>query len=147
MVVLEEFEAKTGGRLDALDVTDEVRGVVAAAGVRAGSVLVFSPHTTCTVMIARPGGGMIAALDAAMNAIAPADGYYAHDDLAIRTENLVDKEPANAWAHIVHVFMGKASETIPVADGELVLGEGQRALLVELDRSRERRYCVQVLGD
>jgi secondary thiamine-phosphate synthase enzyme len=147
MVVFEEFETKTGGQLDALDVTDEVESVVRASGVREGNVLIFSPHTTCSVLIAKPGSGMLTALERAMKIIAPDDGYYAHDDLRIRTENLVENEPANAWAHIVHVFMGKASETIPIVGGKLLLGPGQRILFVELDCSRERRYCIQVVGD
>lgn len=147
MVHFEEFEAKTGGRLDALDVTDEVHEAVSASGIACGSALVFSPHTTCCIIVATPGTGMIAALARAMESIAPADGYYAHDDLDIRTENLVEDEPANAPSHIVHAFLGKASENIPIAHGKLVLGDDQRVLFVELDSSRERRYCIQVVGE
>lgn len=147
MILTQEFEAKTGGRLDALDVTEEVEEVVEHSGITSGNVLVFSPHTTCSVLIATPAVEMLAAMERAMHRIAPDDGYYAHDDLDIRTENLTENEPANAPAHIVHVFMGKASETIPVVDGRLVLGPGQRVLFVELDCSRPRRYCIQVVGE
>lgn len=147
MVVFEEFETKTGGLLDALDITAEVCSVVRDSGVRSGNVLVFSPHTTCSVLIGATGNGMPAALERVMKVIAPDDGYYAHDDLEIRTENIVEDEPRNAWSHIVHVFMGKASETIPVTDGEPLLGPGQRVLFIELDSSRERKYCIQVVGD
>ncbi|HVM34757.1 MAG TPA: secondary thiamine-phosphate synthase enzyme YjbQ [Actinomycetota bacterium] len=147
MVHFEEFEAKTGGRLDALDVTDELREAIRASGVAHGSALVFSPHTTCCVLLATPGKEMLDALERAMDGIAPSDGYYAHDDLGIRTENLVDDEPANAPAHIVHAFLGKASESIPVAAGIPLLGEDQRVLFIELDSSRERRYCIQVVGE
>jgi len=147
VVLLEEFETKTGGRLDTIDVTDEVEEVVRESGVDSGSVLVFSPHTTCCVLVARPGRGMVEAMDRAMQTIAPDDGYYAHDDLNIRTENLVEDEPANAPAHIAHVFLGKASECVPVADGRVQLGPGQRVLFVELDSSRSRRFCIQVVGE
>ena len=146
MVLLEEFETKTGGRLDALDITAEVEDTVRRSGVLQGTVLVFSPHTTCCVLLAKPQAPMLEALARAMDTVAPEDGYYAHDDLDIRTENLVEDEPANAPAHIAHVFVGKASETLPVMKGEVVLGAGQRVLFVELDGSRDRRYCVQVIG-
>lgn len=146
VILFQEFETKTGGRLDALDITEEVEAVVRRSGVTKGNALVFSPHTTCAVLIARPGNGLIAALERTMHAIAPNDGYYAHDDLSIRTENLVENEPANGPSHIVHAFLGKASETVPVADGEVILGD-QRILFVELDSSRERRYCIQVVGE
>lgn len=147
VVHFQEFETKTGGRLDALDITDEVLDVVAASGVETGNALVFSPHTTCCVLIARPGVGMIAAMERAMNTIAPNDGYYAHDDLGIRTQNLVEDEPANAPSHIIHAFLGKASETLPIQCSKVVLGVHQRVLFVELDSSRERRYCIQVVGE
>lgn len=147
MVILEEFETKTGGRLDALDVTDDVAGVVKASGVERGTVLVFSPHTTCSIFLALAEKGTIESIQQTMDGIAPEDAYYAHDDLDIRTQNLVDDEPANAPAHIFQAVAGRASECVPVDDGELVLGEGQRILFVELDSSRKRKYLVQVVGE
>lgn len=147
VIVFQEFETKTGGRLDTLDITDEVIETLSGSGVQEGSVLVFSPHTTCCVLLAAPGGETREALQKTLDRLAPEGAYYAHDDLTIRTENLVDDEPANGPAHIFQVLAGKASECIPVADGRLVLGASQRVLFVELDSSRERRYCIQVLGN
>jgi secondary thiamine-phosphate synthase enzyme len=147
VIFCDEFETKTGGRLDALDITDEVVDTVRHSGVRNGNVLVFSPHTTCCVLIAAGGLQTADGLARAMEALAPADGYYAHDDLDIRTENLTEDEPANAPAHLFHVFAGKTSESIPVTEGRPLLGEEQRVLFVELDSSRERRYLVQVVGE
>ena len=147
MIYLQEFETKTGGRLDTVDITDEVIQTVEGSGVSEGSVLVFSPHTTCCILIAEPTTEMRSALEDAMALLAPQDAYYAHDDLDIRTENLVEDEPANAPAHVFQVLAGRASECVPVAAGRLGLGARQRILFVELDSSRERRYFVQVLGE
>jgi secondary thiamine-phosphate synthase enzyme len=147
MILYEEFETKTGGRLDAVDVTAEVREMVKASGVSTGSVLVFSPHTTCCVMVSNGSGQILEALERSMAALAPDDGYYEHDDFSIRTENLMDDEPENAPAHLVHVFAGKTSEVIPVVDSEPALGEDQAVLFVELCSSRLRRYGIQVLGE
>jgi secondary thiamine-phosphate synthase enzyme len=146
VITFREYETKTGGRLDAVDITPEVEELIAACGVSEGSVLVFSPHTTCCVLLAEPGKETINALDRAMERIAPSNEYYAHDDLDIRTENLVDDEPANAPAHVFHIVAGRASESIPVSRGRLILGADQRVLFVELDSSRERRYCIQVIA-
>ena len=146
MIVFEEFETKTGGRFDTLDVTEDVEALIERTGVSNGSALVFSPHTTCVVMIQAPGPEMRTALERTMQSLAPNDAYYAHDDLTVRTENLVEDEPANAPGHIFHVLAGSPSECVPVRDGSLALGDGQRILFVELDGSRKRRYCVQILG-
>ena len=147
MILSREFEIKTGGCLDAFDVTEEVREAISSSGISHGSVLVFSPHTTCCVLIGPGGAETERSLQATLDAIQAEDGYYAHDDLSIRTENRVEDEPANAPAHILHAVAGKTSECIPVVDGELVLGETQRVLFVELDASRPRRYLIQVLGE
>lgn len=147
VILSREFEIKTGGCLDAFDVTQEVEETVSRSGVGHGSVLVFSPHTTCCVLVGPGGAETERSLRATLEAVRAEDGYYAHDDLTIRTENLVEDEPANAPAHILHAVVGKTSETIPVVDGRVVLGDGQRVLFVELDASRPRRYLIQVLGE
>ena len=146
VILYREFETKTGGRLDALDITDEVHDLVRESGIRHGTALVFSPHTTCCILLASQANGTFQSLGKAMERLAPPDGYYAHDDLDIRTENLVDDEPANAPAHITHVFIGKPSECVPVIEGDLRLGDGQRVFFVELDSPRSRRYTIQVVG-
>jgi secondary thiamine-phosphate synthase enzyme len=147
MIVLREYETKTGGRFDVIDLTDEVSEVVHSSGVGDGTVLIFSPHTTCSVLIGSPGPALISSLERAMDEIAPADAYYAHDDFDIRTENLQDNEPANAPSHIFHIIAGRVSESVPVENGKVLLGNGQRILFIELDGSRLRRYCIQVVGE
>jgi secondary thiamine-phosphate synthase enzyme len=115
--------------------------------VNDGTVLIFSPHTTCSVLIGSPGPALIASLENAMEEIAPAEDYYAHDDFDIRTENLQDNEPPNAPSHIFHIVAGHVSQSIPVESGKALLGNGQRVLFIELDGSRLRRYCIQVAGE
>jgi thiamine phosphate synthase YjbQ (UPF0047 family) len=44
------------------------------------------------------------------------------------------------------MLLGSASESIPVRGGELLLGTWQRVLFLELDRARDRRWIVQVVG-
>ena len=83
--------------------------------------------------------------------IAPADIYYHHNDLAIRTENLVCDQGAtdclNGHSHMLHLLMGAASETISFSEKKLGLGTWQRIFLVELDVARKRDVLVKVLGE
>jgi thiamine phosphate synthase YjbQ (UPF0047 family) len=44
------------------------------------------------------------------------------------------------------MLLGSAGESIPVADNELQLGQWQRVLFIELDRERDRRWLVKVVG-
>ena len=45
--------------------------------------------------------------------------------------------------------MNKSSrtQTIPIIDGRLQLGQWQRVFLIELDRGRDRKVFIQVLGE
>jgi len=51
----------------------------------------------------------------------------------------------NAAAHIKATLIG-TSQTIPVRDGRLALGQWQGIYLAEFDGPRERRVQVTVLG-
>ena len=44
------------------------------------------------------------------------------------------------------MLLGPAGEAIPVQNGELCLGQWQRVLFLELDRERDRRWLVKVVG-
>lgn len=147
MIFHKDFSIQTEGRFKAVDITDDVMDVVPAAGVVNGTALVFCPHTTCSVMIGARGPQLESSFARAMEAICPEGDYYAHDDLSIRTENLVADEPANAPAHILNAVMGKASECIPIVGGKLALADGQRVLFIELDSARPRQYTIQVTGE
>ena len=57
-----------------------------------------------------------------------------------------DERP-NGHAHCLQLLLG-SSESVPVIDGELMLGAWQRLFLVELDGPRpQREVLVQVLGE
>ena len=55
-------------------------------------------------------------------------------------------EAPNGHAHCMSMILGSAGESIPVGDGELCMGQWQRVLFIELDRSRPRRWICKVVG-
>lgn len=56
-----------------------------------------------------------------------------------------DQEPINAHSHLLSMLLG-SSESIPVVDGEMVIGQWQSILLVDLDGPRDRTVGIQFLG-
>jgi thiamine phosphate synthase YjbQ (UPF0047 family) len=44
------------------------------------------------------------------------------------------------------MLLAPTGESIPLRDGELCLATWQRVLLLELDRERDRRWLVQLVG-
>jgi thiamine phosphate synthase YjbQ (UPF0047 family) len=55
-------------------------------------------------------------------------------------------EVGNGHSHCMAMLLGTAGESVPVRNGELQLGQWQRVLFMELDRERDRRWLVQVVG-
>ena len=56
-----------------------------------------------------------------------------------------DQEPINAHSHLISMLIG-SSESIPVVDGSMVIGQWQSVLLVDLDGPRDRTVGVQLMG-
>ena len=56
-----------------------------------------------------------------------------------------DQEPINAHSHLISMMLG-SSESIPVVDGEMVIGQWQSILMVDLDGPRARTVGIQLMG-
>ena len=144
-----ERSLRTAGGLEIRDITDEVREFVLESGVADGIACVYSPHTTCMVRVNEFEAGFLEDFTRLIRRLVPSQKYYAHDDWDRRTENICpeDMEFGNGHSHCMAMLLGPAGESIPVRDGELCLGTWQRVLFIELDRSRDRRWMVQVVGE
>lgn len=128
------------------DLTSLVREVVARSGVRHGQVTVYSPHTTTSVVINESETGFLNDFRRTIQQAVPEGVYYEHDDHAVRTENLQEDEFINGHAHVRQLMIGQPSVTIPVVEGEVLLGQWQRVMFVELDQARERRAFIHAQG-
>jgi secondary thiamine-phosphate synthase enzyme len=144
-VLCEALEFETASAPQFIDITDDVRSIVEAAGIAFGQVAVYSQHTTAAVKINENEPLLLRDLARTLGQFAPPSAYYEHNDFSRRTVNMNPDECANGHAHVQHLFLS-ASETIPVIDGRLALGTWQRIFLVELDHPRLRRVLVNVVG-
>jgi secondary thiamine-phosphate synthase enzyme len=133
-----------------IDVTDDLRGAVERSEVQNGMALVYSPHTTCAIVINERESGFFEDFIERLDQLVPKEGpYYRHDDLAIRTEGLEDDphDVPNGHSHVRAALLASSSQAIPIVDGNLLLGRYQKVFFCELDRARERKVFIQVLGD
>jgi secondary thiamine-phosphate synthase enzyme len=144
-----ETRLRTSGGLSVRDITEEVNEAVRESGIADGIVCVYSPHTTCCVRVNEFETGFLEDFAKLLKRLVPSENhYYAHDDWDRRTENICpeDMETGNGHAHCMSMLLGPAGESIPVQGSELCLGTWQRVLFLELDRERDRRWIVQVVG-
>jgi secondary thiamine-phosphate synthase enzyme len=146
----ENHDLITDGASQLIDVTDDVRAAVERAEIENGMALVYAPHTTCAIVINELESGFIEDFGEFLAELAPAEGrYYRHDDLEIRTQG-IEADTAdfpNGHSHVRTGLLSSPSQTIPVVDGELLLGTWQRIFFCELDRSRPRKVFIQVIGE
>ena len=146
----ENHDLVTEGTSQLIDVTDEVQDAVDRAEIANGMALVYSPHTTCAIVINERESGFAEDFAELLAELAPEEGrYYRHDDLDIRTEG-IEEDTAdfpNGHSHCRAGLLASSSQTVPVLEGRLALGTWQRIFFCELDRARSRKIFVQVIGE
>ncbi len=127
----EVVEVRTSRRLEVIDITDRVAGVVSRWRLT-GLAVVRVPHTTAAVTLNEAEPGLMEDIVDALIRLFPLEAPWRH--------NRIDN---NAHAHLAASIIGD-SRVIPAESGRLLLGTWQRVLLVELDGPRTRR--VEVYG-
>jgi secondary thiamine-phosphate synthase enzyme len=131
-----------------LDISEDLERAIKDSGVTDGAVIVFCPHTTCALLINEWEDGALADFRDRVLRLVPEEGYYAHDDLDRRTQNLAEShERQNGHAHVKAMLLSASSHAIPVAAGEPMLGRWQRLILFEMDEPKERRIVFHVFGE
>ena len=160
----ESFTIQTEARPEFHDVTSRVQEIVARSGAKEGIAVVFSQHTTCSVIIQEDSidttyNGtkflMQDLLDVFERLIPQCrkEGQYLHPGRKCAEHCVNDiHEPLpftlNTDAHLRSSIIGR-SESIPIVNGELQLGEFGRIYFADFDgtRARERIVRVQVVGE
>ncbi len=165
MVYNEKFQVETGhAHVTVVDVTKQVREIVKKSGIKNGSVLVFTGHTSCSVQIQEFSDGktlwgtelIMQDLINCLEKIAPTctnEGMYLHPNTEHVRLAMQDRDERPEWClntegHIRSVIMGR-SVTMPIIDDELQLGDFGCVYFADWDqiRSRTRTVIVQVQGE
>ena len=155
---------ETPARQEFFDVTAELEAFAVDSGLRDGLALAYTAHTSCCVVLQEESEdvtyyGTQLLLQDTLNVfakIAPPtrnEGQYLHPGpIHIRNAGeLRDEHPSwglNTDGHIISSILGR-SETVPLVDGQLLLGEFGRVYFGDLDsvRPRTRIVHLQVTGD
>ncbi len=134
----EEINLSTSGEVDIIDITPMVQSVVDRSGIHNGIALVFAIGSTAAITTIEYEPGLKKDLPAALERLFPRGINYEHEKTW---------HDGNGHSHIRASFL-KPDLSVPIVDGNLVLGTWQQIVFVELDvRRRNRRVAVQVMGD
>ena len=150
MIKQKYFEYKSKDYLEFKDLTDEVADFIKENKVKNGQVLVYSTHTSLAICINEKETGITKDFKRVLERIVPRGDYYYHNDLTVRTENLVCQSGAsdclNGYSHCTQLLM-RNSETIPIENGKMIFGPWQKIFAIELDCSRPRKLVFQIIGE
>lgn len=117
---------------EVINITRQVESNV--DNVSEGICLVFTPHTTCSVMLGEFERGLDEDFINMIEQLKPKGPFkHAHD-------------PNHAPSHLFSSVIGE-QVLVPVKSGQLVLGTWQSVMLVEFDGPRSRKIVVQTIGD
>lgn len=165
---LETKKYQTKYRQEFITITSDVESAIKKSGIKSGSVLVQTHHTTCAVWINENEKNLIGPsevlgyesdLRKVLDKFASPMHDYGHNDvrdgknqngkrdthLCEPDENGVIHECINGHAH-AQALMLHPSISLIVEDGKILKGQWQEVMLVELDHNRERQVSFLVSG-
>ena len=126
-----KISVKTQGKRQVLDITDRINEEISKQNFQSGLVNLFVTHTTAALTTADLDPETDQDYLDAFEEVVPKMGYkHPHD-------------PQHMPDHILSTLIG-TSLTLPVENGELVLGTWQKVVLIEFDGPRERQLVINL---
>lgn len=130
--MIKRLELQTTSRIQLVDITAQVKGMLRNEDISSGIITVYVPHTTCGVTINENADPSVKDdIIALLGKLVPAGGGYRHAE-------------GNADAHIKASILGSSVNVI-VESGSLILGTWQGIFLAEFDGPRKRSVLIKVL--
>lgn len=129
----DSYRFSTKGEIDFVDLSSRVQDTIDKAGVKNGLVHVFAPHATGVLILTEYEPSLLNDIRDVLQDLIPRKTGYEH--------------PSNAHSHLRSIFLSP-DKTLPLVDGQMVLGTWQSLVFVETDvHPRQRTVIVQVLGE
>ena len=138
MVHQHQFSFASNGHRAMRDITAEVADAVARSKVTTGVAQVFCLGSTAAVGAIEFEPGLRRDLPDLLDRLIPPSRDYGHEQTW---------HDGNGHSHLQATVLGP-SLAVPVADGQLVLGQWQQIFHLECDvRPRQRTVLVTVMGE
>jgi len=134
---VETVEVSLAVGVDIQDITSDLRRLAASAAIRDGCLNAAVVGSTGSLTTIEYEPGVVEDLRRAIDRMAPPGMEYEHEKAW---------RDGNGHSHVGAALMGP-SLSIPIRNGDLVLGTWQQAVVINHDnRARKRRVEVTVIG-
>jgi secondary thiamine-phosphate synthase enzyme len=132
------MQINTSGYCDVHDLTPAVKRLAESSGISSGILTVFTPGSTAGVTTIEFEDGVIKDLGKAVERLIPRSIHYDHD---------ARWGDGNGFSHVRASLLGP-SLTVPLSEGNLLLGTWQQVVLVDFDnRPRDREVVIHIMGE
>lgn len=129
---MEKIILKTTKRIEMIDITAQLRDIVARSAATDGMCHVYCPHTTAGLTVNENADPSVRRdIIKAMNKIVPEGAEYTHSE-------------GNADSHIKSSMLG-ININIFIENGQLLFGQWQGVYLCENDGPRNREVWVKIV--
>ncbi len=137
-VITKQIKISSKSENDIINITDQVADAILQCGISNGTVTVFVSGSTGAITTIEYEPGLVKDFPDMLSRIAPDDVNYSHEEMW---------HDGNGRSHVKASLVGP-SLTIPFKDGELLLGQWQQIVFLELDtRARKRTLVLQIIGE
>lgn len=138
MVHQENIRLSTHGHGDMHDITAQVAQIVNQSGITTGIVNVFNIGSTASIGTIEFEPGLQRDLPKILNQLIPPSLDYGHEQTW---------HDGNGHSHLQATWLGP-SLTVPIQNGQLVLGTWQQIFHLECDvKSHDRTLSITVYGE
>jgi len=136
-VYCKTLTTKLNTGMDIKNITPDLSQLVKASTILNGGLMATVVGSTGSLTTIEYEPGVVEDLKRAINRIAPPDDVYAHEEAW---------HDGNGHSHVQAALLGP-SISLPVRNGELVLGTWQQVVLINHDnKSRNRNVEVTIIG-
>ena len=138
MVYQRQLTIDTKGHRDMHDLTEDVAAIVSASKIATGTTQVFNVGSTGAVGVIEFEPGLERDLPELLDRLIPPSRDYGHEQAW---------HDGNGHSHLQASWLG-TSLSVPVAEGQLLLGTWQQIFHLECDtKPRERTIVATVQGE
>ncbi len=137
-VITKQIKISSKSENDIINITEQVADAISESGISNGTITVFVSGSTGAITTIEYEPGLVKDFPDMLSRIAPDDVNYSHEEMW---------HDGNGRSHVKASLVGP-SLTIPFKDGELLLGQWQQIVFLELDtRARKRTLVLQIIGE
>lgn len=133
-----ELTINTNNRMEFINITPDVNGVLKESSIKEGLCLVNAMHITASVFINDDESGLHSDYRRWLEELAP------HEPLSLYKHNLTGED--NGDAHHKRQIMGR-EVVVAITKGELDFGPWEQIFYGEFDGRRKKRILIKIIGE